>query len=190
MANYDIQVEEVINTCNRLLNHAPYTESFTLLKGLPKLQTEFGLIDYTKSYYDWYCKSKMVVPEIPTLANVVGVKPDKGYVKTADLVPGHVYYSGSGWRSLYLYLGRTTKKKAFVWHFIGNCDNMYEQGLNYILHHGIERSTSNKKVKDIANIRNDSSAFISSEIADIERFGCEVDITSLTQDMLDYYFDR
>ena len=55
---------------------------------------------------------------LPTLTSVSNVKANRGFVAAKDLVPGRIYYSGCGWRSMYMYLGRDTETKEFLWYFI------------------------------------------------------------------------
>lgn len=185
IANYSIQVPSAINMCNAAMSSAPFKESFIRLKKIPDLYTEFNMVDYTNSYLTWYTKSKMMLPDIPLLAKAAGVAPDNLFVKTKDLIVGHAYYSGDSWRSTYIYLGRTSNND-FVWYFVGNADYLYAKDLTYFLKNS-DTTKSNKKVKDMANIRSDKDAYITDEVVTILNHNCCINTNGLTQEILDYW---
>ena len=71
------------------------------------------------------------------------------FVKTKDLIPGHVYYTGDGWRAMYVYLGRD-EDKNFLWYFVGNVDIM-KKASYYAMLSKADKTKANKKVKDVWN---------------------------------------
>ena len=83
------------------------------------------------------------------LATLQGKEEVNLYVKTKDLIPGHVYYSGDGWRAIYVYLGRD-EDKNFLWYFVGNVDIM-KKASYYAMLSKADKTKANKKVKDVWN---------------------------------------
>lgn len=83
------------------------------------------------------------------LATLQGKEEVNLYVKTKDLIPGHVYYSGDGWRAMYVYLGRD-EDKNFLWYFVGNVDIM-KKASYYAMLSKADKTIANKKVKDVWN---------------------------------------
>lgn len=188
LANYPIQTPNVINMCKATLESAPSPESFQRLKHIPDLYSEFSLVDYTQVYMTWYNKARTLIPSIPELAKASGKLPNSNFVKSKDLVVGHIYYSGSSWRSTYIYMGRSSEGE-YVWHFIGNADYIYSEGMNYILKN-LETTKSNKKIKDIANIKSDVDAYITDETYLILGHSSRVNTSGLTQEVLDYWLNH
>lgn len=93
--------------CNQIL----------VLKGMPKIYAEFQYVDYVKELPIWYTKNKVLNKDLPVITfSDTPTKIDIPFVKAKDLVPGELYYSGSLWRSLYLYLGRDSIGN-FCWYF-------------------------------------------------------------------------
>lgn len=87
------------------------------------------------------------------LATLQGKEEVDLYVKSKDLIPGHVYYNGNGWRNMYVYLGRDDNKK-FLWYFIGNTENMRRMSMLEMSLH-CDKTVSNKKVKDVWTYKDD-----------------------------------
>lgn len=114
------------------------------------------------------------------------------YVKVKDLVPGNVYFAGSGWRNIYLYCGRN-KQKQFVWYFIGNIDafaaaptfDYVLDSMHYLGARQICVTTTNKKVRALtpANLK----YFYANNAAVIQGLcGKTIDMHKCTQETLEY----
>lgn len=182
-ANYDIQLNALLYMCKELMNHKVFIESIFVLKGLPKIYCEFPFLNFKDTYKTWYSKSKMVLDNLPVLSEITGQKSDSGYVKSKDLVPGTLYYTGECWRSEYVYLGRTSDKR-YVWYFIGNEDILIKTPANLLLSKA-ETTKNNKKVKLLFNALNDRYAYVSDGCKKLIRMKFKVDMSCVTQDMLD-----
>lgn len=193
VSNYDLQTEYMKNLCNSLMEHDVYAESITVLKGVPTIYSEFTLVEYEKTWKEWYLKSfKKFKNSLPELSFINNAQSDAGFVKANDLIPGHIYYGGNAWRSTWVYLGRSTKGQ-FVWYFIGNENMLINGGLELIIKdsHSYYRSDcfavtkNNKKVKPLPNIFSDPTVYIWKDIAKLAEQNFTVNVDNLTQDMLD-----
>ena len=158
LAHYDSQVNYLIALSDDLLKKSANSEYVLCLKTMPSLYCEFKPINFEKGCKDWYIDSMKTNSNLPTLTSVSNVKANRGFVAAKDLVPGRIYYSGCGWRSMYMYLGRDTETKEFLWYFIGNEE--------YLLHlptkalfADADRTKSNKKVKSLFDAGDDKDVW-------------------------------
>lgn len=182
-ANYDIQLNSIINMCNALIKHQAYYESMTTLKGIPKIYCEFPFVNYEGLYKNWYMKSQLASGNLPIISSISNTKPNSGFVGAKDLVPGRLYYSGACWRAEYVYLGRTSDKR-FIWYFIGNEDILIKSSAYQLLQRA-ETTKSNKKVKLLEDTLNDPNAYVSGDCNNLIKMGYKVDMSGITQQMLD-----
>lgn len=96
ISNYDLQTEYMKTLCNSLMENDVYTESITILKGVPTIYGEFTLVEYEKTWKEWYSKSfNKFKNSLPELSFINNAQPDAGFVKANDLIPGHIYYGGN-----------------------------------------------------------------------------------------------
>ena len=182
-ANYEIQLNGIINVCNASVNHQMYCESLQTLKGLPKIYCEFPFVNYESSYKNWYMKSQLSLGNLPVISSGSNVKPSSGFVSTKDLIPGTLYYSGECWRSTFAYLGRTSDKR-FIWYFIGNEDILLRSSA-YQLIQKADTTKSNKRVKPLAEALKDHNAYVSGACKKLINMGYKIDMSGVTQEMLD-----
>lgn len=182
-SNYELQLNSIINLCNALMKHVVYMESMLVLKGMPKIHCEFPFVEYSSIYKTWYTKSATMLGNLPVLSQVANVKASRGFIGARDLIPGELYYTGECWRSEYVYLGRTSDKR-FIWYFIGN-EDILVRSTAYQLLSRAETTNSNKKVKPLAEALNDSKAYVSDDCKKLISMNYRVDMTGITQEMLD-----
>lgn len=181
LANYDVQLEVIKTACNLMMNHLAYSESILTFKKLPPIYTEFAFVNYEDTWRKWWEMSLFAFStnKFPALATIKNVKPDRGYVKASKLVPGQLYYSGSGWRSVYIYLGRKSNKE-FCWLVLSR--SMIVQHIYAIDLLGYAFSTkSNKRVKHITDTENEEAAYAQV----IAQKNIEIDMTGITTELLD-----
>ena len=183
-ANYEVQLRNVINICNDLMHCCIYKESVLLLKGLPKIYCEFPFVNYESVYKSWYLKSQISLGTLPTLCSISNKKVNNKFVGAKDLIPGNLYYSGSCWRSIYVYLGRKTSDKSFVWYFVGN-EHILLSSNAYDLLNDVEITKSNKKLKPLEEALNDPNVYVSKDCENLIKMGYKVDMSVITQNMLD-----
>jgi hypothetical protein len=193
ISNYDLQTEYMETLCNSLMKNDVYAESITVLKGIPTIYGEFTLVEYEKTWKEWYLKSyNKFKDSLPELSFINNAQPDAGFVKAGDLIPGHIYYAGDAWRNTWVYLGRSTEGK-FVWYFVGNETALINEGFAHIIKsfHSLCRSDcfavtkSNKKVKPLSNVSSDPTVDICRGFEELEEQNFTVNIDGLTQKMLD-----
>ncbi len=179
LAHYDLQVKALTILCESVMNRECDGKQIVTLSGIPELYTEFVYVDYTEKLQLWYSKSKALNADLPNVT--FGGEPAEltvPYVKAKDLVPGELYYTGSLWRALYLYLGRDSVGN-FCWYFVGNSDilmrnNFYEYQLS------MERTKSNKKVKRLADAPNDPKAYMYGDALKLIQLNWKADLTGFS----------
>lgn len=176
LAHYDLQVKAIITLCESIMHQKCNCNQILVLKGMPKIYAEFQYVDYVKELPIWYTKNKVLNKDLPVIT--FSDKPtmtDIPFVKAKDLVPGELYYSGSLWRSLYLYLGRDSIGN-FCWYFVGNestlmCNNFNEY------YSRMDRTKSNKKVKRLIDAPNDPNAYMYDDAYKLIQLGWRADLT-------------
>lgn len=123
-AHYENQVKFLIELSDELLQSKCDKKCVIRLTSLPDLYCDFNYISYDKGnkLQLWHERNK---DESKTLQRLIefteNKKPIVSFVSAKDLIPGELYYTGSLWRSLYMYLGRDSKNN-FCWYFVGNED--------------------------------------------------------------------
>lgn len=160
-AHYENQVKFLIELSDELLQSKCDKKCVIRLTSLPDLYCDFNYISYDKGnkLQLWHERNK---DESKTLQRLIefteNKKPIVSFVSAKDLIPGELYYTGSLWRSLYMYLGRDGKNN-FCWYFVGNEDTLIK---NDILEYqrNIERTKANKRCKKLTDAVNDSNAYI------------------------------
>ena len=185
-ANYDIQLLSTINMCNELFKHRIYLESVVCLKTIPKIYCRFPFVDFSSSYKVWYSKQLLLVEGLPVISSISNTKLNNGFVGAKDLIPGQLYYTGSCWRGEWVYLGRTSDKR-FIWYFIGNEDILVHSS-TYQLLLSAETTKSNKKVRLLSDALSDPDAYISNDCARLIKSKFKVDMTGITQQIIDKIF--
>lgn len=179
LAHYDLQVKALTILCESVMSRECDGKQIVTLSGIPELYTEFVYADYTEKLQLWYSEGKALNADLPDVT--FGSEPAEltvPYVKAKDLVPGELYYTGSLWRALYLYLGRDSVNN-FCWYFVGNSDilmrnDFYEYKLS------MERTKSNKKVKRLADAPNDPKAYMSNDVLELLRLNWKADLTGFS----------
>lgn len=187
LSNYDVQVKYMTAMCKELFGKPLYMESVRRLKGLPKIYCKFPFLDFKDGFVKWYAKSAFIHGDLPKLSVVSNEEPNRGFVSTKDLVPGMLYYSGSCWRSTFVYLGRNSDKD-FVWCFIGNEDILVRNtGVTLLKNRELDIFTtkSNKKVRPLADALNDKDAYLDSDTKRLIDTNFKLNMVGVTQKMLD-----
>lgn len=178
LAHYNLQVQSLISLCEAVMHQKCDIKQTLALKGLPKLYAEFPFVDYVKELPLWYTKSKVISSDLPVVT--FGTEPtqmDIAFVRAKDLVPGELYYSGSLWRSLYLYLGRDSGGD-FCWYFVGNEDILMQNNLREYAMNTI-RTRANKKVRRLIDAPRDPNAYLYGEAQKLIQLGWKADLTGL-----------
>lgn len=164
LANYDLQKDYLINLCNSVIEAPSWEPAHVLIvKTLPSIYAEFPYVNYENTYEAYYNKNRNLHKKLPEI-QMNQVKADV-FVKAKDLVPGELYYSGSLWRSLYLYLGRDDDKN-FCWYFVGNVDILKENNLT-VYKQRCDRLKNNKKVKKLSVAMHDPDAYVDIEVKEL-----------------------
>lgn len=185
ISNYEIQVKYLIELCNACMSNNLYKESILVLKGLPRLYVEFSYVDYSKVFKNWYTKNKLLLGDLPVL-DFSNKNNDTCFVKSKDLVPGNLYYSGSCWRATYVFLGRT-KNNLYAWYFVGNTDKVLNATAKELMGN-IHFTKSNKKVRNLKDAIYDKDAHISKDTKMLIDMGYRVDLNKIgiTKELLNY----
>lgn len=160
LAHYENQVQYLIGLSETLMKHKCDPDCIVELKGMPQLYCEFPFISYDKELNMWWTKNVVYYKgNLPTLVELGNENKSRSlFVSAKDLVPGELYYTGSLWRSLYLYLGRDSQKN-FCWYFVGSTYELLRNDLNAFRIH-MDRTKSNKHCKRLADAPNDPDAMM------------------------------
>lgn len=177
LGHYENQVHSLTNICNTLMKLPCNIRQIRELKGVPSLYSDYKYVNYESIIDDWCEKNKRLNTNFPSLIQDVKEASKKVWVSAKDLVPGELYYTGGLWRSMYLYLGRDSKKN-FCWYYVGNESVLMENDINRYLGN-CERAKNNKKCKRLAYALNDPNAYISAEVANLIRIGWKANLSGL-----------
>lgn len=160
IAHYDIQVKHLISLAETLMSNKCDTDCIVKLKGMPQLYCEFPYVSYDNELGSWWAKNKLMLGDnLPNLAELSSENNSKSlFVSAKDLVPGELYYTGSLWRALFLYLGRDSQKN-FCWYFVGSTYDLLRNNLEAFRIH-MDRTKSNKHCKRLADAPNDPGAIM------------------------------
>lgn len=185
LANYTVTMNSIFSVCKELMQRLAYPESVIIRSGMPKILTEFPYINFEAFIRDWYAESLRSNRKLPTLKEP-GAKPTELlYVKSAELVPGKLYYSGSCFRSVYIYVGRTSKKD-YLWYFVDNEDEVVKYSAEEIIEH-CEPTRQNKKVRKLEDALKDPKAYVTSECKKLIRSQFSVDLSGFSQNYIDKF---
>ena len=160
IAHYNTQIEHLISLSETLMKNKCDTDCIIELKGMPQLYCEFPFVSYDKELNRWWTKNVVYHKgKLPALVDLSNENKSKGlFVSAKDLVPGELYYTGSLWRSLYLYLGRDSQKN-FCWYFVGSTYELLRNDFN-AFRINMDRTKSNKHCKRLADAPNDPDAML------------------------------
>lgn len=161
LAHHDTQVNYLIKLSKEVLSSELEIEQLQALKGIPKIHSTFPYFSFCEKVNMWTNNNKHVLDGKIVLKTETAKKYNGIYVRTKDLIPGELYYTGGLWRSLYLYLGRSSSG-GYCWRFVSNVDYLVSNDFAYY-RHGMEITKQNKKVKRIADAVNDPNVYICSE---------------------------
>jgi hypothetical protein len=176
LAHYNLQVNALISLCESIMHQKCDYNQILVLKGMPKLYAEFGYVNYVKELPAWYTKNKVLNTDLPVITfSDKPTKIDTPFIKAKDLVPGELYYSGSLWRSLYLYLGRDSIGN-FCWYFVGNASILMRNNFNEY-YSCMDRTKSNKKVKRLIDAPNDQNACMYDDAYKLLQLNWRADLT-------------
>lgn len=160
LVHHNMQVDSIKSMIENIFKEPVEKSSVLQYKGVPRIISEFHYIEKEKELDSWYLSDKNKDSNLPALVNPDNDKMPSVYVSAKDLKPGHIYYTGSAWRSTYCYLGRDNDNN-FCWAFIGNTQRFIREPVNYW---DIDRTKSNKKVKPIEYATKDPDAYIYDDI--------------------------
>lgn len=181
--NHEWQIQGISQTIETTMAHKGDHLCIMIQKKIPNIIGEFPCKDYEDIYRTWYQDSfgdKIGSIDIPDIgAKTVG----EAYVSAKDLEPGRLYYTGNGWGSIFVFLGRSTANK-FIWYNIRCAEHYYEKSVSDILERSFYTS-SNKKVKPLCRIVDDPDAFDVDVAKKIMEMRPHVDMTKIDQHMLD-----
>ena len=159
IAHQDLQLAALHSLFEQLMREKCDAKYLQCMKGLPKAYSELPLECEVKDVRGWYQSSGKDLPELAA----VGENPaDNIYVKGSDLIPGELYYTGSLWRALYLYLGQDSSKR-YCWYFVDNEDILRQCDVRQFVAEA-ERTKSPKKVKKLSYALQDPGAYISADV--------------------------
>ena len=176
LAHYDLQVKALISLCESIMHQKCDYNQILVLKGMPKLYADFEYINYVKELPVWYTKNKVLNTDLPVIAfNDKPTEAAISFVKAKDLVPGELYYSGSLWRSLYLYLGRDSCNN-FCWYFVSNISILMRNDFHEY-YACVDRTKYNKKVKRLIDAQNDPNAYMYDDALKLIQLNWRVDLT-------------
>lgn len=180
IGHYATQVHSLTATCNTLMKSPCNLRQIRSLKGVPSLYSDYKYINYEAVIDDWCEKNKKLTDKFPNLVKDVKETSKKVWVSARDLVPGELYYTGSLWGGLYLYLGRDSQNR-FCWMFVGNEERLIQNDFSYY-RYNMERTKSNKKCKRLAYALKDPDAYLYQEARDLIAMGWKADLTGLDLD--------
>lgn len=184
--NYEWQVLGLTKICDLSISHPANKNCILQYKGIPKIHGIFNLVNYTARYKMWYISSFNDI-NVPNISNITHSNINLGYVRTKDLIPGNLYYTGGCWRSTYVYLGRTSSKK-FVWFYIGNEETLLRAQASDLLMYA-EVTKNNKKVKNLKDSLKDKNAYVCRETKRLIDMDYKVSMYNITQEMIDQLYN-
>lgn len=185
-ANYEAQVNGIRQVIELSMASRADSECIVKCKKNPGIIGEFPCCHYEDKYLAWYKESAAGDPKMPPVVEN-GMKTD--YVSVKDLVPGHFYYTGTGY--VFCFLGRSSEG-LFLWHHaswgnetIDNINNM-----EYLCAHS-EATKSNKRCKPLKLIIYDEDAYGPSDyMMKIIEEGLYVDPQILDQGLIEQTVKR
>ena len=160
LVHHDIQIDSIKNMIEHIFEEPVESKDILQYKGVPRIVAEFQYVNKEKELNNWYLSDKNKESSLPTLISPGKEKPLSVYVSSKDLKPGHLYYTGSSWRSTYCYLGRDNNNN-YCWAFVGNVEYFVKNPIKY---EDIERTKTNKRVKPIEYATKDPDAYIMQEM--------------------------
>ena len=180
LGHHENQVHSLTNMCNTLMKLPCNVRQIRELKGVPSLYSDYKYVNYESIIDDWCEKNKRLNNNFPSLVQDAKEASKKVWVSAKDLVPGELYYTGSLWRALYLYLGRDSQNR-FCWMFVGNESELIKNNFSYY-RYNMERTKSNKKCKPLAYALKDPDAYLYSEAKELIAMGWKADLTGFDLD--------
>lgn len=191
--NYRHQIPGLLQIINNCMSNPGNTLSLLVYRTLPKIHGEFTYANLQDKYAKWYTLSfsnmfSNKTMDIPIIASFSNKPIVTEYVKSKDLIPGHLYYSGQCWRATYLYVGRKSNKE-YVWYFIGNERELANyRNMVDLLHSWMKQIHTTrqiKKVKPLASALNDKNAYVSSDTKKLIEVNYRANMDGVTQQMID-----
>lgn len=181
--NQDLQVAAISDIIEKSMTRRGDKNLIRVQKAIPNIFGEFPCKDYEAVYCSWYRDSfgdeigSKDVPSIDT-KNV-----GSAYVSVKNLRPGELYYTGNGWGSIFVFMGRSTGNK-FIWYNIHSKEVYFNATVSDMLMSS-RYTTTNKRVKELHRILEDPSAYDTAIPKIIMEIRPRVDMTNVNQHMLD-----
>lgn len=183
IANQEWQITSIAQTVELSMTHRGDAHLILNRKSIPKDFWEFPCKDYEDTYHAWYQDSfgdrigSIDVPDID--AKTVG----SAYVRVKELVPGEIYYTGNGWCTIFVFLGRSTGNK-FLWYNISNMGFYVTADAEELLDRS-QYTSCNKRVKPLSSFMNDPETYDNTVAEEVLKKRPHVDMTKIDQHMLD-----
>lgn len=182
--NSDIQIPGLCKLITFYLSNKGNRDLLVEYTNIPNLIGEFTYLDFSAQYKDWYTKSFNGVEGTPVIDESNIIKTN--YVGSRELIPGCLYYGSGCWRNTFVYLGRNSNKE-YMWYFVTNGVSLIDMNVTNMISKSFT-TKNNKKVKRLEDAPRDMNAHIGDDIKllIIRRF--KVDMSGVTQEMLDRKF--
>lgn len=175
--NRAYQVPSIAQTVEMSMTHKGDERLISIQRDVRNGLWEFPCKDYEDVYYTWYYDSfgDQAAWDIDMKsANDI-------YTSVKNLRPGELYYNG--WDSVFVFLGRTTKG-MFIWYDIYHLGTYFQSDAKALLNHS-RITKNNKRVKPYQKAVNDPFYRSQTKAEKILRTRPRVDMTKITQQMLD-----
>lgn len=181
LSHYDTQVEYLSSISKQVMQNKCEEDCIIWLKGMPKLYCEFPYISFENEVISWWDSNQDIqgLPKLQT-GRASDTEPKNLFVSAKDLVPGELYYTGSLWRALYLYLGRNHHKE-FCWWFVGNVDTLRMNDMK-IFKDNMQTTSSNKKCKRLIDAPKDPDAYVYDDAEQLIKENYHADLSGLVID--------
>ena len=145
---------------------------------LPILAAEYDLINFEDVYFDWYYES--FGDNTPDIANP---HRPKNPVKASELIPGTLYYTKPHF-FLYVFLGQTSDN-GYCWcRAIYGAETIQIMSAEDMILHSV-RTKGVKRCWPLSYLPEDPFVTASHELLELARSGWRLDMTGITQYMID-----
>lgn len=181
--NYIPQLGGLEVTIKRTMSMRGQKECLSTYKGIPKIYGELPVYGHEETYLGWYNASFGNQGDLALAPKEKDI--NTGFVSSKDLIPGQLYYSGYCWRSTWVYIGRNSKKE-YLWYFISNEQVLLRMTAIQLLHE-LDKTKQNKKVKPLAMALTDPHASVCDGTRQLIEMNYLVDMSGITQSVLDRY---
>lgn len=181
--NQEWQIKAVSQTIEESMTHKGDRDCVMSRKGIPNIFGEFPCKAYEDVYRAWYQDSFGDAVGSAKVPDINAKTVSSAYVSVKDLRPGDIYYTGNGWSTIFVYMGRSSGNK-FIWYNIRSIDVYLKADVHDMLW-GSRYTDNNKRVKPLYKLIDDPDGYGVETAKEIMEKRPHVDMLGVDQHMLD-----